>query len=144
MMKRIDLWLGKNLFQPPIILACQLTGMTQYAVHRYLWWAIIMFCVWSLSEGDHWLWKAVTIFMGVCHTISAGLSPDRPIEGSKYWFRKLLIVLLALELAASAALLQFPSMMLVAMMFAEYALTIKTIPPRKTKEAVGNGRRVEA
>lgn len=142
-MTRIDLWVGKNLFQPPIILLCQLTGMTQYAVHRYLWWGIIMFCVWRLDSGDHWLWKSIVIAWGVGHTISAGLSPDRPMEEGAAWFRRLLIVLLALELIFAAIMARTPSLMLVAMMFAEYALTIKTIPPREIKEAAVKPRRVE-
>lgn len=141
MIARLDIWLGKNLFQPPIILLCQLAGMTQYAVHRYLWWAIIMFCVWRLDEGDHWLWKSIVITWGIGHTISAGLSPDRPLDEGAAWFRRLLIVLMTLEIIFAAILAKMPSPVLVAMMFAEYALTIKTIPPRETKKAAGSSRR---
>ena len=35
--RRLDIWLGKTLFHPPIILICQRTRQTQYAVHRALW-----------------------------------------------------------------------------------------------------------
>ncbi len=34
---RIDLWIGKTLFVPPIIKLCQLTRQSQYAVSRLFW-----------------------------------------------------------------------------------------------------------
>lgn len=142
-MKRLDLWLGKNLFQPPIILLCQLTGMTQYAVHRYLWWAIVAYAIWGIKPSDHWAIKTILIILGVSQTVSAGLFPDRPSNDSP-WLRYLFIPVLAIELIASAILVTFPSLVLVGALFAEYALTIKTIPPRNTKEAAVKSRRVEA
>lgn len=140
-MKRLDIWLGKNLFQPPIILLCQLTGMTQFAVHRYLWWAITLYLIWRLDSDDHWLWKTMLILVGVGQTIGAGLSPDRELKGSDL-LRRFFVLLGLLELIT--VMLGKPlSPHMLAMLFAEYALTIKTIPPRKTKEAAVKSRRVE-
>lgn len=141
-MKRLDLWLGKNLFQPPIILLCQLTGMTQYAVHRYLWWVVMLYMVWRIDSDDHWFWKTILIAWGICHTVSAGLAPDRPLESNNF-MRRFFLVFLIIE-AISVPFGKPPSVTLLPILFAEYALTIKTIPPRQTKEVAGNARRIEA
>lgn len=141
-MKRLDLWLGKNLFQPPIIRWCQLTGMTQYAVHRYLWWVIILYAIWSIKPDDHWGEKTLLIVLGIYQTISAGLVPDRHAVETR-WLRFLFIPLLAFDLLSAVVLAHFPSPTAALALFAEYALTIKTIPPRETKQAT-NTRKAEA
>lgn len=141
-MKRLDFWLGKNLFQPPIILLCQLTGMTQYAVHRYLWWAIVLYMIWRIDGDDHWLWKTFLLIWGIGHTISAGLAPDRPLEASDF-MRRFFVAFLPIE-TICVLLGKPPSVTLLPILFAEYALTIRIIPPRETKKADVVGRKVEA
>lgn len=141
-MNKLDLWLGKNLFQPPIILLCQLTGITQYAVHRYLWWAIMLYMIWRLDSDDHWLVKTALIIFGIFQTISAGLAPNRPLQDNPF-LRRFMIVFTALNFVTAALLAKVPNLLLLAMLFAEYALTIRTIPPRESKKAVGKARRVE-
>lgn len=141
-MKRLDLWLGKNLFQPPIIRWCQLTGMTQYAVHRYLWWVLVAYTIWGLKPDNHWALKTLLIVLGVTQTISAGLWPDKPADDNR-WLRYLFIPLLAAELIAAVVMAELPSFVLIGALFAEYALTIKTIPPREAKQSEKTGRKAE-
>lgn len=142
MIARLDLWLGKYLFQPPIILLCQSTGMTQYALHRYLWWAVTLYLIWRLDSDSHWLWKSLLILVGITQTIGAGLSPDRAVTGSD-WIRRFLVVMGLVELV-TVSFGKPPSFHLLPMLFAEYALTIKTIPPREKKKAERVSRKVEA
>lgn len=34
---KIDYWIGKNLFVPPIVKLCQLTRQSQFAMSRLFW-----------------------------------------------------------------------------------------------------------
>ena len=34
---RVDFWIGRTLFVPPIILVCRLTRQSQFAVSRLFW-----------------------------------------------------------------------------------------------------------
>lgn len=132
-MRRLDAWLGKHLFHPPIILVCQLTGVTQYALYRYLWWGVALWMLWS-QRNESWGFAAFFIFFAFVRTLSAGIAPDRPRDGL-IWVRCFFIMSVLVQ---SVALLVGASVVgvieTIAILFAEYALTIRTIPPRETRE----------
>lgn len=132
-MRRLDAWVGKTLFHPPIILLCQMTGMTQFAVYRYIWWVVAL--SWLARDSDaSWWWQAFIIAFTLIRTLSAGLSPDRPRDGSLF-LRVLFLATLPLNLLGTVLTGNlFPSAQTIALLFAEYALTIRTIPPCPTGE----------
>lgn len=141
-MKRLDAWLGKTLFQPPIIALCQRTGITQYAVHRYLWWALFMWILWRDADS-HWAILVVLVAFALIQTLVAGLAPDFPVE-TRPWFRRILLAIFLITILVAAASGEVPGVgECIAMLFAEYALTIKTIPPLEDKRVTG-GRAQEA
>lgn len=142
-MKRLDLWLGKNLFQPPVIILCQMTGLTQFAVYRYLWLAVVYYWIWMLDADDHWLIKTVLLIIGAFWTISAGMAPDEPLKPS-HWVRRLLVIMALLDSVLGALLDEFPNITWLGVLLAEYALTIKIVPPGETKRLSTIGRKVEA
>ena len=132
-LKRIDAWLAKHLFHPPVILLCQLTGMTQYAIYRYIWWVVALVLL-ARSGGVHWSWQAVIIIFTLGRTLSAGWKPDRPAEASGF-LRAVFLLTLPLYLLALVAFGKgFGAAQTIALLFAEYAVTIRTIPPRSTRE----------
>lgn len=134
-MKRIDAWIGRTLFHPPIILLCQRTGMTQYAVYRYIWWLAALS---ALARGSNtaWWWQAFIVMLAICTTISAGLTPDRPRDGSAS-MRGLFLATLTLNLLGVGMDIDGSALataQTIALLSAEYALTIRTFPPRSTRE----------
>jgi hypothetical protein len=132
--ERLDAWLGINLFHPPIILICQLTRQTQYAVYRALWFFAACHATVYL-ERDDWLWVAFMWFFVVITLISATFYADWPAISVRafrlFWFFLLIgqstLTLLGGDLLASA-------IRSVIILFAEYATTIKTIPPRRKRD----------
>ncbi len=134
MIHRLDAWLAKHLFHPPIILVCQLTGCTQYALHRYLWWLLALI---SVATDDHasWSMSAFNTLFAFARTLSAGFRPDRPTSSALalrmfFWALIAMDLLLTLPGADGLGTLLY---MLTAL-FAEYAATITTIPPREVRE----------
>ncbi|QNG44669.1 hypothetical protein [Sphingobium yanoikuyae] len=139
---RIDAWLGKTLFHPPIILACQLTRQTQYAMHRALWFFAACHATVYL-EHDDWLWVVFMWFFVAITLLSATVYADWPAVSIRafrlFWFFLLIgqvsVTLLGGELLAS-------SIRSVIILFAEYAATIKTIPPRRKREKRASAKEV--
>ena len=130
MITSLDTWLGKHLFQPPIILICQLTGISQFAFYRYGWWVVSM---WSVVHDARHGWSWALLISGplaLAFTITAAVTPDKPVDGNQ-WFRCFVLALIPLDVAM--ALSGHPSPVALAILFAEYALTIRTIPPRETR-----------
>jgi hypothetical protein len=127
-----DAWLGKTLFLPPIIKMCQITRQSQFAVSRLFWFVAAL-------DG---FWRADTLFssilfgaLSVVMMLTASLRADLPTRSSLL-MRMLGVLLLALDLAAGAitgrwAGAEFWFIVLVA----EYAATIRTIPPRETRSS---------
>ncbi|MES2289326.1 MAG: hypothetical protein V4530_06265 [Pseudomonadota bacterium] len=137
----LDLWVGKRLFVPPIIRLCQRTGASQYTVHSYGWMIASLLVVYRFSLNT--LLDAVlfglSVLIGVTSIIRAAMFPEMPFP-ERPSFRKFLLVGALVILAVDLLFLALrgtwsPSghMVDIAMLFAEYALTIKTIPPRETE-----------
>ena len=127
---RIDHWIGKTLFVPPIIKFCQLTRQSQYAVARLFWFVAAL-------DG---FYRAETLFssilwggMSVLMMITASQRADSP-TASFLFFRLLAVVFLLVELLKGATTGEWAGTEFwIFVLIAEYAATILTIPPRETK-----------
>jgi hypothetical protein len=126
---KIDFWIGNTLFVPPIIKLCQLTRQSQFAVSRLFWFIAAL-------DG---FYRADTLFssllwggMSVLMMITASQRADSP-TASFMFFRMLGVVLLLLDLGRGALTGEWAgSEFWVFVLFAEYAATIRTIPPRES------------
>ena len=126
----IDLWIGKNLFVPPIVRFCQLTRQSQYAVSRLFWFVAAL-------DG---FYRADTVFSAILFgvlslvmMVTASLRADMPTRSS-IWFRMLALAFLVLDLAAGLVAGKWAGTEFwLFVLIAEYASTIRTIPPRATK-----------
>ena len=129
---RIDLWIGKTLFVPPIIKLCQLTRQSQFAVSRLFWFIAAL-------DG---FYRADTLFtsilwggMSIVMMITASQRADSPTV-SFMFFRLLGIVFLFLDLVKGAATGEWAGTEFwIFVLVAEYASTIRTIPPPEAKAA---------
>jgi hypothetical protein len=127
----IDHWIGKTLFVPPIIKLCQLTRQSQFAVSRLFWFIAAL-------DG---FYRADTLFMSV---IWGGLSIYMMITASRradspatsFMFIRLLgIAFLTLDLLKGVTAGEWAgSEFWFLVLIAEYAATIRTIPPRETSK----------
>jgi hypothetical protein len=123
----IDHWIGKTLFVPPIIKICQLTRQTQFAVSRLFWFIAALDGFYRADTlFSSLLWGGMSIVM----MISAARRADAP-TASFMFFRLLAVAMLLIDLVKGAATgswagFEFWLFVLVA----EYAATIRTIPPR--------------
>jgi hypothetical protein len=129
---QIDEWIGKTLFVPPIIKLCQLTRQSQFAISRLFWFiaALDGFYRAETLFGSV-LWGGMSVFM----MITASRRADHPTV-SFMFFRMLALVFLAFDLVKGVttgawAGAEFWIFVLVA----EYAATIRTVPPRATSKS---------
>lgn len=129
---RIDLWIGKTLFVPPIIKLCQLTRQSQFAIARTFWFLAALDGFYRAETLlSSILWGAMSILM----MVTAARRADSPTQ-SFILFRLLGIVFLAVDLVGGAATgswagAEFWMFVLVA----EYAATIRTLPPEETAKS---------
>lgn len=144
MIARFDAWLGRTMFHPPIIWICQMTRQTQYALSKLIWFGVALY-MFSKAEG-----ALGNIFFGAVAFVAAvraGAAADEE-ESSFRWLRMFIFSLMALDVIANIALGRSPltgtNAANVAMLFAEYACTIKTIPPRRKRERKASGKAVRA
>lgn len=126
---KVDHWIGKTLFVPPIIKLCQLTRQSQFAVSR-LFWFITSLDAFYRAETllGSILWGGISVVM----MLSAAWRADAPTT-SFMFMRMMAVVLLVLDLARGLAIgrwggLEFWLFVLIA----EYAAIIRNIPPRQT------------
>ncbi len=133
MVERIDTWLGKALFVPLIIRLCQRLRISQHAFNRMCWFSTFLVALYCADN----LWRKIVFgAFALLACLVAALIPDHIEETSSRWFRMLVI---------STTLLMMPKWLskgpdyLVAynllILFAEYATTIRTIPPLENKSA---------
>lgn len=136
LLRRFDVWAGVRLFHPPIILLCQLTRQTQYAVSKELWLAAILF---ALSFSEPGWQRTVLIAIGAFQTLAAGLSADVPTPALgvlRFWLWSMALSHVPVVIFMGEWNVFLMDIMV---LFAEYALTIKTIPPRKKKHRQRGG-----
>jgi hypothetical protein len=125
----IDHWIGKTLFVPPIIRLCQLTRQSQFAVARLFWFIAALDAFYRAGTlFSSILWG----FMSLCLMLTASLRADRPTASSMF-FRLLSICFLLVDLAKSATTGKWAGTEFwIFVLIAEYAGTIRTLPPRKS------------
>lgn len=133
---RVDFWVGKTLFLPIIILLCRLTHQSQFAVSRLFWFIAALD---GFYQSRTWvsliLFGALSIFM----MLTAALRADMPTFS-----------VISIRLLAMAALLIYVGIGVVTgewtgiefwllVLIAEYAATIRTLPPRDKQPAPRSG-----
>jgi hypothetical protein len=126
----IDAWIGKTLFVPPIVKLCQATRQSQYAVSRLFWFVAALDQL-RLAEtlGGQIVAGLFSLFM----MVTASLRADMPAY-SLIGFRFLAMFLLVLDIASGLAMGRWQGVEIwVLILFAEYAATIRTIPPTATE-----------
>jgi hypothetical protein len=130
---KIDLWVGKTLFVPPIIKLCQLTRQSQFAVSRLFWFIAALDGFYRADTMlSSILWGGVSVVM----MITASQRADHP-TASFMFFRMLGVFFLALDLVRGAVTGQWAgSEFWFLVLIAEYAATIRTVPPRETTKIV--------
>lgn len=127
----IDLWVGKTLFLPPIIKFCQITGQSQYAVSRLLWFVVALD---QLRLAETLGQRIVAGVFSLIMMLTASLRADMPAF-SMMWFRMLALVLLALDVLHGVRSGDWAGVEIwILILFAEYAATIRTIPPADVKD----------
>lgn len=131
MLAQIDLWIGKTLFVPPIVKLCQITRQSQFAVSRLFWFiaALDGFYRADTMFGSV-LFGALSIFM----MLTASLRADMPTSSSMM-FRMLALAFLILDVIGGVVGGEWlGAEFWVFVLIAEYAATIRTIPPLEVKE----------
>jgi hypothetical protein len=126
---KIDHWIGKTLFVPPIIKLCQLTRQTQFAVARLFWFIAALDGLYRAETVFGMvLWGGLSFFM----MFTAARRADSPTV-SFMFFRLLSVALLGLDLVRSVATGEWAGTEFwIFVLVAEYAATIRTIPPKGT------------
>jgi hypothetical protein len=127
----IDVWIGRTLFVPPIVKFCQVTGQSQFAVSRLFWFVAALDGFW---RADSMVSSVIFGVMSIVMMLTASLRADMPSQ-SMMGFRMLAIAFLALDLFKAVSTgawagIEFWLLVLIA----EYAATIRTIPPREEKK----------
>lgn len=143
-MKRLDIWLGKTLFHPPIIALCHATRQTQYAIHRAFWFFAALHATYY-AKDDGWVTATIVWLWVIVSFIDAVAVPDRHATSygfmrAFYWFFFLIGVIGFITLGD----LSSGTVRALMILFAEYAATIKTLPPRRSREKRASGKAVKA
>ncbi len=129
----IDHWIGRTLFVPLIVKLCQTTRQSQFAISRTFWFlAAVDGFYYAETMFSSVLWGAVSLLMMVTAVTRAD-SPTR----SMMWFRLIAIAALMIDVVIGIGTSAwFGIEFWVLVLIAEYASTIATIPPIKTKTSI--------
>ena len=126
---KIDHWIGRTLFVPPIIKLCQLTRQSQFAVSRLFWFVAALD---GFYHADNLFSSILWGGMSVVMMITATQRADHPTV-SFMFLRLLGVVFLALDLLKGAVTGAWAGVEFwILVLIAEYAATILTIPPKET------------
>ena len=128
----VDRWVGRTLFIPPIIKLCQVSGQSQFAVARLFWFIVALD---QLRIAETLTGRIIAGIFSIIMMLSASLRADMPAYSMR-GFRIIAMILLALDVfhgVASGDWLGVEIWLLI--LFAEYAATIRTIPPREERKA---------
>jgi hypothetical protein len=140
MIAAADRWIGRALFVPPIVRFCQWSGWTQYAVHNFLYLlGSYMLLAAAIVKGEG---ESLAFALALIFTVLVGRDPGYAGSESPF-LRRFFIVLFPMHayshVTGEPFLLAGPDWDLscpVSLMWlaAEYARTIKTIPPLEEPE----------
>jgi hypothetical protein len=140
MIARADAWVGRTLFVPLIVRFCQRTGWSQFLVHNYLYLiGSYMLLMAAMTKHES---QGVTFFLALVLTWKIGRNPEYKGYESRllrYVFIVLNVIHATAHITGRHLLGAGPDWDLscpVGMMWltAEYARTIKTIPPHESEE----------
>ncbi len=139
-MKRFDAWIGKTLFHPIIIAACHLTRQSQYAVHHALTFFAACHATYY-AHGAAWGWVIVLWTWVIASFVVAAFAPDMEARSSGF-IRGMFWFFFAIGVAGCVAkgAVDNDTIRALMILFAEYAATIKTLPPRTRKEPKVSGQ----
>lgn len=123
---KVDHWIGKTLFVPPIIKLCQLTRQSQFAVSRLFWFITALDGFYRAETlFGSFIWGGLSIVM----MVSAAWRADSPTR-SFLLFRLLAVFALGIDAVRGAATGEWAGTEFwIFVLVAEYAATIRTIPP---------------
>lgn len=140
-MTAIDVWVGKTLFVPPIIKFCQLTRQSQYAVSRLLWFVTALD---QLRIATSLTSQIIAGLFSLFMMFTASFRADMPAI-SLMWFRIMALLLLVLDVFSGVVSGAWKGVEIwILVLFAEYAATIRTIPPKEQAKAARTVRAREA
>ena len=126
----IDLWIGKTLFLPPIIKFCQVTRQSQFAVSRLFWFIAALD---GFYRSDTWFSSVMFGGLSLFMMITASLRADMPTRSSLL-FRMLALLFLAMDVLRGVTMNAWAGVEFwIFVLIAEYAATIRTIPPLEEK-----------
>jgi hypothetical protein len=131
--EKIDHWIGSTLFIPPIIKLCQMTRQSQFAVSRLFWFIAALDGFYRAETlFSSILWGGLSVLMMITATKRA----DAP-TASFMFFRMLSLVLFILDIVRGVVTgIWAGSEFWIFVLVAEYAATIRTIPPREASRRV--------
>ena len=138
---KVDHWIGRTLFVPPIVKLCQLTRQSQFAVSRLFWFisALDGFYRTDTLFGSI-LWGGISAVM----MVSAAWRADSPTP-SFMLFRLLAAFALVLDLIKGAGPGEWAGFEFwIFVLVAEYAAIIRNIPPREKRQAGRSSTRSSA
>lgn len=128
---KVDQWVGKTLFLPPIIKFCQVTRQTQFACSRLFWFIAALDGFYRAETMfSSILWGGTSVFM----MFTAARRADAPTQ-SFMLFRLLGIAFLVSDVVTSCfnGIWGGTEFWLFALI-GEYAATIRTIPPQVSEQ----------
>jgi len=147
MIERLDTWVGKTLFIPPIIKFCQLTNMGANRFANYAAWIGVLCFLYGTMTQDVWTWFDWFLIVGfgfisVVMTIRIGLFPDTEWRGSSMAIGRVLrvlfmvVILLAVVGVVTKGLssLEWQHAYFVLALAADYAGMIDRIPPKRKRK----------
>jgi len=128
----IDKWVGQTLFIPPIIKLCQISGQSQFAIARLFWFIVALD---QLRIAETLTGQIIAGIFSIIMMLSASLRADMPAYSMRA-FRIIAMVLLALDVFHGVASGDWLGVEIwVLILFAEYAATVRTIPPKEERKA---------
>ncbi|MBW8910821.1 MAG: hypothetical protein JF564_02760 [Sphingomonas sp.] len=140
-MTAIDVWVGKTLFVPPIVKLCQITRQSQYAVSRLLWFVTALD---QLRIATSLTSQIIAGLFSLFMMFTASFRADMPAI-SLMWFRIMALLLLVLDVFSGVVSGAWKGVEIwVLVLFAEYAATIRTIPPKEQGKTTRTVRAREA
>jgi hypothetical protein len=128
----IDTWIGKSLFTPLIIRFCQLTRQSQFAVSRLFWFIAALD---GFYRAETLISSVIWAAMSASMMVTASMRADHPTSSFRF-FRLLSVLFLAMDLIKGAGTGEWAGCEFwLFVLVAEYAATIRTIPPREKRSA---------
>ena len=130
-LSKIDSWIGRTLFVPPIIKLCQLTRQSQFAISRLFWFIAALD---GFYQAESVVSSVLFGVLSVIMMLTASLRADMPTRSS-VGFRMLAVAFFLLDIVTGLITGRWRGVEFwVFVMIAEYAGSIRTIPPRRARK----------